>query len=102
MVKFRSLKLERVKHLGYPGGMARRTPAKRPTDVNQLAHFLGQQSTDEKSPSKAEISRVMAELGKRGGKIGGKRRMETLSQEQRSTIAFKAAQARWAKKTKKA
>jgi len=67
-----------------------------------LAHFLGQQSTDDKSPSKDEISRVMSELGKRGGKIGGKRRMVTLTQEQRSQIAYKAAQARWAKKGKKA
>jgi len=80
----------------------RRTNVKRPTDVNQLAHFLGQQSTDDKSPSKDEISRVMSELGKRGGKIGGKRRMVTLTQEQRSQIAYKAAQARWAKKGKKA
>jgi hypothetical protein len=50
------------------------------------------------APSTSEISRVMAELGRRGGKIGGKARMKTLTQEQRSLIAYKAAQARWAKK----
>jgi hypothetical protein len=87
--------------------MKRKSPAKskRPTDVNQLAHFLGEQSTkqaetDGAEPSESEITRVMSMLGRRGGKIGGKRRLETLSQEQRSQIAFKAAQARWGKKRK--
>ena len=80
---------------------------KRPTDVNELAHFLGAASTKERpaekgdTPSRAEISRVMAELGRRGGKVGGKKRMETLTQEQRSQIAYKAAQARWGKKARK-
>ena len=73
---------------------------KRPADVNQLAHFLGKQST-EVEPSSSEISRVMSALGRRGGKIGGKRRLETLTQDQRSQIAYKAAQARWGKKAKK-
>lgn len=82
-------------------------PKKRPTDVNQLAHFLGAESTKDRgsvnadSPSKSEISRVMAALGRKGGKVGGKRRMETLTQEQRSEIAYKASQARWSKKAKK-
>jgi hypothetical protein len=76
---------------------------KRPADVNELAHFLGKQSTGEdgtREPDASEISRVMAALGRRGGKIGGKRRLETLTQEQRSQIAYRAAQARWSK-TKK-
>lgn len=74
---------------------------KRPADVNQLAHFLGKQSTgDQDEPSKTDISRVMSALGRKGGKVGGKRRMQTLTQEQRSQIAFKAAQARWSKSKK--
>lgn len=48
-------------------------------------------------PSKAQISQVMAVLGRRGGKIGGKRRLETMTAEQRRKIAKKAAQARWAR-----
>ncbi len=44
------------------------------------------------------ISQVMAEMGRRGGLIGGKRRLETLTDKRRSQIAKKAAQARWAKK----
>jgi hypothetical protein len=66
------------------------------------AKRLGDASTRdvEPEPSKSEISRVMSALGRRGGKIGGKARMKTMTQEERSQIAFKAAQARW-KKAKK-
>jgi hypothetical protein len=42
----------------------------------------------------------MAEMGRKGGKKGGKRRLETMTPEQRSQIAMKAAQSRWAKKKK--
>lgn len=44
------------------------------------------------------ISQVMAEMGRKGGRIGGKRRLETMTDAQRSKIARKAAKARWAKK----
>jgi len=74
---------------------------KRPKDVNQLAHFLGDASTQEeaiKPPTSAQISILMADMGRKGGKIGGKRRLETMSAKQRKSIARKAAQARWAKK----
>ena len=37
-------------------------------------------------------------LGRRGGLKGGKARAEKLTKEQRSAIAKKAAEARWAKK----
>jgi hypothetical protein len=46
-------------------------------------------------PDASEISRVMAALGRRGGKIGGKNRAKALSKSQRSEIALKAARARW-------
>ena len=80
----------------------KKTAQKRPTDVNQLAHFLGELSTTDNvaEPDAAEVSRVMAALGRKGGKKGGKRRLETMTQEQRSVIAFRAAQARWAKSKK--
>lgn len=52
----------------------------------------------EKPPSRSLISQVMAEMGRKGGKIGGKRRLVTLSDRRRKMIARKAAQARWAKK----
>jgi len=37
----------------------------------------------------------MAEMGSRGGKIGGKRRAENMSPEQRRASASRAARARW-------
>ena len=50
------------------------------------------------APSKSVISQVMAEMGRKGGRIGGKRRLETLSDRRRSQIAKDAARARWGKK----
>jgi hypothetical protein len=79
------------------------TKAKRPTDVNQLMHHLGEQSTKEKepekakAPTKAEISRFMAAMGRKGGKKSAKARMEKIDPRERSRIALKAAQTRWAK-----
>jgi hypothetical protein len=53
---------------------------KRHSDINQLAHLLGELSTEQQSraatePTSAEISRVMAALGRKGAKID--RRTET-------------------------
>jgi hypothetical protein len=51
------------------------------------------------------ISRVMQAMGRKGGKKGGKKgaekRAESLTPEQRSQIARKAARARWSKAKKK-
>jgi hypothetical protein len=70
-------------------------------DVNQLAHRLVQESTSESrngtTTPEARISQLMAEMGRRGGKIGGKRRLVTMTPEQRSQSALRAAQARWKK-----
>src|SRR5689334_3372217 len=46
-------------------------------------------------PTAAQISEFMSEMGKKGGKIGGKRRLETMTAEDRSAVASKAARARW-------
>ncbi len=43
------------------------------------------------------VQKVMREMGAKGGKIGGKRRLETMTAEQRTPSARKAAKARWAK-----
>jgi hypothetical protein len=51
------------------------------------------------------ISRVMSEMGRRGGKIGGKRSLETMTAAERTARAKKAAkksaQVRQAKAAKK-
>ncbi len=56
---------------------------------------------DTESLSLTLVSQVMAEMGRKGGLIGGKRRLETLTSERRSEIASAAAKARWSKKRKK-
>ena len=48
------------------------------------------------------VQKVMREMGSKGGKIGGKRRLETMTDEQRRRSARKAAKARWAKVKKTA
>lgn len=42
------------------------------------------------------VQQVMREMGAKGGRIGGKRRLETMTDEQRKRSARKAAKARWA------
>jgi hypothetical protein len=44
----------------------------------------------------------MAEMGRKGGRIGGKRRLDTMSARERSKVAKLAARARWSKKKKPA
>jgi hypothetical protein len=48
--------------------------------------------------SASDISRVMAAMGRKGGKIGGKRRLETMTSDERRRIARQAAKARWGKR----
>jgi hypothetical protein len=49
--------------------------------------------------SKKLVSQVMSELGRKGGKIGGKRSLETMTPEERSARAKKAAEAAAKKRT---
>lgn len=84
---------------------------KLPRDTNQLAKFIVDRSVgevqeprdvaprkraDAPKPPKG-LSAYMSALGKRGGQVSGAKRMTNLSDEQRQTIALKAARARWAK-----
>jgi len=39
----------------------------------------------------------MAAIGRKGGQIGGKRRLKTMTKEQRRKVAARAARARWKK-----
>lgn len=80
---------------------------KRPTDPNEWARQMVDESTAESKapeplpaqpePTREQISAVMAALGRRGGRIGGKRKLETMTKKQRSALASKAAKARWKK-----
>lgn len=80
------------------GSMLKRV--KKPSsDTNQLARQLVELTTQDRvpEPTPEELSRVMAAIGRKGGKIGGKRRMETMTPAERSAVARKAAGARWKK-----
>lgn len=79
----------------------------RPRDPNQLAKWIVDRSTGE-TPQEAiksvppnstvNLSEYMASIGRKGGQIGGKRRLKTMTAAQRHKIAAKAARARWKKK----
>jgi hypothetical protein len=82
---------------------------KRPRDPNQLAKWIVDQSTSENPVSEQEaqpqappvdpaaLSQYMSNIGRKGGQIGGKRRLKTMTVEQRKRVAKKAARARWRK-----
>lgn len=66
--------------------------SKKPRDVNALAKSIVDEATDDKDEGKDPAA---VELGRRGGKKGGKARAAKLSPERRKEIAKKAAEARW-------
>ncbi|MEQ1596058.1 MAG: histone H1 [Casimicrobium sp.] len=65
-------------------------------DVNQTAFSIVQQATGEVVPEPIDEKKKAAqESGRRGGLKGGTARAATLTPEQRSEIAKKAAAKRW-------
>ena len=77
----------------------RSSKPKRPRDANQLAKHIVDLSTgqvEEKDPDKGKDPAAVA-LGRKGGLKGGKARAQSLTAEERSAIAKKAAKARWSK-----
>jgi hypothetical protein len=79
------------------GQIPKQMPPSAPKKVVKVVTLgqLAENGHREAEPNASEISRVMAALGRRGGKIGGKNRAKALSKSQRSEIALKAARARW-------
>jgi hypothetical protein len=81
---------------------------KRPRDPNQLAKWIVDRSTgqipeDSQKPeppavSRESLSAYMASIGRKGGQIGGKRRLKTMTKAQRQRVAAKAARTRWKRK----
>ncbi len=75
--------------------------SKRPKDVNQLAKSILDIATGETEDtvktSDGKNAAAVA-LGRLGGKIGGRARANSLTQERRTEIAKKAAEKRWHKK----
>jgi hypothetical protein len=88
---------------------------KRPRDANQLAKWIVEQSTAGEPaagpietptpvppPAPVDLSAYMSAIGRRGGMVGGKRRLATMTAAARKKAAKKAAQARWGKRGKNA
>ncbi len=76
----------------------KRSSGKLDTVQNARRVFLEATKTEELTV----VQQVMREMGARGGRIGGKRRLETMTEEQRTRSARKAAKARWANAKKSA
>jgi hypothetical protein len=83
--------------------MPKRIKQKRSKDVDQITHDLAEPSTAEQSnleipaPLAFNLSEYMSAIGRKGGKIGGKRRLKTMTSEARRKVAVNAAKARWKK-----
>jgi len=87
----------------------RRSSKKLPKDPNQLAYEIVRMSTEELKPAqeepqeepkpdeRSEVSKYLAEIGRKGGLKGGKVRAQKLSPQQRREIAQNAANKRWSK-----
>jgi hypothetical protein len=76
------------------------TGVKRPRDTNQLAKLMvdiltGQVEDREPTPEEQGKDPAAVSLGRRGGLKGGKARAASMTPEQRSEIAKKAAAKRW-------
>jgi len=68
---------------------------KRPRDPIQLAKAIGDIATGQAIEPANNKDQEAAEAGRRGGLKGGVKRAKSLTPEQRSEIARKAAHARW-------
>lgn len=84
-----------------------RTPAKpkRPTDPNRAAHAMIHEHMARLEPAtpdfQAQLSAHMRKLGAKGGKIGGKSRMDKMTDADKSALALKAATERWSRERAK-
>ncbi len=76
--------------------------SKRPRDPNQLAKLVVDIATGEveDTPEDDGKNPAAVELGRKGGLKGGKARAESMTPEQRSEAAKRAAEARWGQNKK--
>jgi len=79
--------------------MAKRS--RMPRDFNQRALRTVELSTGQREPDPPAPAKNPAavELGRLGGQIGGRKRADNMTPEQRSESARKAAVARWSRAT---
>jgi len=73
--------------------------SKKLANPTQSAAAVVAASTWEKPRTDGEmLSLLIAERDRKGGKIGGKKRLETMSPAERRRLASKATKARWKKR----
>ena len=71
---------------------------KRPRDPLALAKMIGDIATGQTSDTEPDKrNQAAVELGRLGGKRGGRARADKMTPEQRREIAQKAAKTRWSK-----
>lgn len=73
--------------------------SKKPADLNRLAAAIVDDATEDQAEARHQAANkdvAAVELGRRGGKRGGRARAENMTPEERSEAARKAAKARWA------
>lgn len=79
--------------------MPKRSSKTKAMDVNEMAKKIVSNTTEDIDSAKTlTLSNAAAELGRRGGKKGGKARAAALSKKDRSDQARRAAQGRWGNK----
>ena len=83
--------------------MPNRSSKKRSRDLNELAAQIVGEATcetppDEELPVDDGKDPAAVALGRKGGLKGGKARAESMTPEERSEAAKKAAHARWSKR----
>ena len=69
--------------------------SRKPADLNRLAAALVDEATDEDRDPYEGKNPAAVELGRLGGKKGGKARAAKLTAQERSEIAKRAASVRW-------
>jgi hypothetical protein len=83
--------------------MPKRTRSSEKLDTVQNARRVFMEAVESSETVQLTVvQQVMRDMGAKGGRIGGKRRLETMTDEQRRRSARKAAKARWAKAKKTA
>ena len=71
---------------------------KRPRDPLALAKMIGDIATGQTSGTEPDTrNQAAVELGRLGGKLGGRARADKLTPERKREIAQKAAHKRWSK-----
>lgn len=86
----------RTRHAILPA-MGKKTPRKPKDDFTQVAFRVFKQAIGEAPPPREKKLPPKAAAGQKGGLKGGRVRAERLSPEERSSIAKRAAEARWRK-----